>query len=109
MKAATFIREKALIEKGRGRTASWRKKALAALMREAGAQLAVVDGQVIGHRLASGQIVCTRVRFKTWEAAQDQLEQIALTDGTHVKPNWWHPCPHCRGWHLAVRKDKPQL
>lgn len=86
----------------RGRSSAWMKRALAHLVREAGARPVTVRGHPVAHRLPDGRTVCVKRRFITQGAADAVLATVnELIGGTHKKPRRTYLCPHCHGWHVT--------
>ena len=108
MNATQFAKRRGRIEHQADRTHRWRTKAMRQLVNEAGAVLMVAGSRLVGWQLPNGQVVCVKARFVTEDAADDQLQQIARTDGIRTKrPVRAYHCGHCGGWHLTsmTRRD----
>lgn len=102
MNATQFAKRRGRIEHDMTRPHAWRVKALRQLVNEAHAVVVIAGRRVIGWKLPSGDIVCIKARFTSEDAADDQLQQIARTDGTRPKrPVRSYACPLCGGWHLT--------
>ena len=100
-----FARRRARIMH-RGRSASWARRALAHLAREAGAvPVRSAGGKLQGHTLPDGFTVCELRRYPTERAAIEELANIyafAHLRPRHV-PTRHFFCERCRGYHLAAR------
>jgi hypothetical protein len=83
------------------RAASWRKRDIKRLNKEAQATPVQFGRKVIGQRLPSGRVVCVKQRFKTEDAALGIIAQIAREPANRLKPIRAFPCYVCGGWHLT--------
>ena len=101
MNPAQLAREIARIERDRGRTARWRKRAIAHVVAEAGATQVIVNGELVGWTLPAGGQVCIKRRYRDAHAANDDLVEFGRRPGTHAKPVRAYYCPHCSGYHLT--------
>ena len=86
-----------------GRGKSWAKKALRRLDEEFGAEEINCGNKRVGVELDSGKVICKKKTFKSVQAAESVLTQIALAaegrpEGT---PSRAYQCQHCNGWHLT--------
>lgn len=102
MNAGQFAKRRARIEHDAWhRGQRFASKALAALVREAGAIRIVIFGRQTGWRLPGGQIVCLKHRFPSELDAQTALVGIQECPRTRKIPGRAYQCPHCNGWHLT--------
>lgn len=109
MNAATFARHRARIahqHHGRGRKYS---RALAHLVRDAGAALVVMNRKVVGYRLPNGEMVCVKERYRDQAEAAAAMARIqADIEAGKRAPVRVYPCQHCHGWHTTsqLRNDQ---
>jgi hypothetical protein len=101
MNAGEFAKRRAIIEREHARSRTYRRKAMAALLREAKAQTVTIDGKVVGWLLPSGQTVCRKRRYRSLEDAELALVAVQGCPKTIRIPTRTHACPHCKGWHLT--------
>lgn len=102
MNAAEFSKRRARIEREAGRRShQFAGKAMAHLVREAGAVVIVVRGQVVGWRMMDGGVVCVKRRFKDEVDAGLVLVAIQREDLRRRTPVRMYRCQHCGGWHLT--------
>lgn len=100
MHASEFARQRARIERrAKGRPAFIRK-AMAHLVREAGAQAIVIRGHTVGWQLPAGGTVCVKIRYRDEIAAQVELARI-VRFGKGKVPVRQYACGHCGGFHLT--------
>lgn len=93
-------RERILSQSHR-RSNDWRKRALAHLVAEAGAEPQTSGRRVLSWRMPTGQHVCVKHRYTTETRATDAiLEMHRETDGRR-KPIRAYPCYFCAGWHIT--------
>lgn len=105
MNAGEFIKRRAKIEHARTRPNWWHRRAIAALIREAGAVPVVSGRRVIAYQLASGETVCAKQRFKDEPAAARTLQMIHNEHQPRTNvPVRAYPCAHCKGWHITSMK-----
>jgi hypothetical protein len=110
MNATQFAKRRGRIEHQANRPHAWRVKAMQQLVNEARAVVVVIGRRVIGWKLPDGQVVCAKARFINADAADDQLLQIARTDGVRPKrPVRAYACPFCAGWHLTSQAHDAPL
>lgn len=103
MNGRDFARQRALIE-WRARSDAYRRKAMAHLVRQAGAVAIFVSGKLVGYRLPDGFMVCEKRRYRTEEAAQVELANVQLfarLNGAKRIPIRAYRCPYCNGWHVT--------
>lgn len=81
----------------------WRKRAMAHLNQEAGAEPLIVGKKVVAHRLGS-RVVCLKQRFQTEDEANQKMAQIAQEPDGRVKPIRAYPCYTCCGWHVTHQR-----
>ncbi|QMP19207.1 hypothetical protein [Pseudomonas phage Persinger] len=101
MNAAEFAKRRARIEHEHGRRRGYIAKAMAALVRDAGAAIIIVHGKAVAWRLPNGQIVCRKRRYRTELDAMIALGHIRHDPKTPKIPTRFYLCPHCNGWHLS--------
>lgn len=108
MRAGEFARRRARIESemrpgfnrhGKG----FRRKALRALVKRAGAAFIVPNGRRIGYRLPDGSVACEKQRFRTEDAANAELRRIAFHASHAYIPVRAYRCEWCDGFHLTSR------
>ncbi len=107
MNAGKFIKLREMVEHRhyKGRSTRWRKRALAAIEREAGAVPRHSGGRLLGHVLEGGETVCVKQRYKTEHRAASALNQIAREPANgRTKPIRSYLCAHCGGWHLTSER-----
>lgn len=106
MNARDFAKHRALIER-RCDTKRQRSKAMASLIKRAGASLVIIHGRHVGYKLPTGETVCVKERFSTDAKALAAMERIqqAITDG-HRAPSRVYACLLCVGWHLTSQPPK---
>lgn len=103
MKAAEFARKRARIEqRAAGRPAAFLRKAVAHLVRDAGAAAVSVNGHMVGWQMPAGGFVCVKYRYRDEDSAVLELERI-IRLGQHQEriPVRHYACPYCGGWHLT--------
>lgn len=105
MNAGQFAKRRALIDleehrRGKG----YRSKALAALMREAGAEAISRGGKVVGWKLPNQQVACKKERHASVLNAMIALESALSADHSRKRPVRYYHCEHCDGWHLTSQK-----
>lgn len=102
MHASEFARKRARIERRAGNRAAFLRKAMDHLVRDAGAVVVHVRGQVVGWRMRGGSVVCVKRRYRDELAALIDLECIRLTTTKRERiPLRQYFCGHCNGWHLT--------
>lgn len=101
MHASEFARKRARIERRAGARKGFASKALAHLVREAGAQPIHARGQLVGWRMPDGGVVCIKLRFRDLVAAQLELARIARHAKNKNVPVRAYACQHCGGFHLT--------
>lgn len=103
MNGRDFARQCALIDR-RARNQEHRRKAMAHLVRRAGAVPVVRGGKTVGYRTPDGFMLCEKRRFRTRVAAQAELGAIRLFSQNvpHGRiPVRAYFCTYCQGWHLT--------
>lgn len=106
MNARDFSKQRALIER-RYTSQRQRSKALAGLMKRAGASLVVMNGKMVGWQLRTGETVCSKERFNTEPHANLAMGRIqAANDNGHRVPKRVYACHRCSGWHLTSQPPK---
>lgn len=106
MNAGEFAKRMARIDHEHGRRKGYAAKALAALVREAGAAIIIMRGKAVGWRLPNGQTVCRKRRYRTEPDAQLALVHIRDDPKTPKVPWRCYLCPHCKGWHLSSQNPE---
>lgn len=101
MNAGQFVTRMARIENEPRRSRQYKRRALKALMREAGAERIFNGDKLTGWRLPNGQTVCSKWRYRSEDAAASALATIQANPLTERIPQRYYPCPFCRGWHLT--------
>lgn len=105
MNAGEFAAKRARInQEAWRRSPTFAKRALARLVREAGAKEIVNGcGKHLGWRMPNGQVVCRKETFKTQEAADREMARVAeFIDSNRSKaPVRAYQCPSCHHWHLT--------
>lgn len=106
MNAGNFARKRALILR-RGRGAKHERKAMAHLVRDAGAVPVRVDGRVVAYRMPDGGTVCELRRYRDVQAAHQELQNVHAF--AHLSPGKRLPvrpyeCPFCGGWHVTSQR-----
>lgn len=101
MHASEFARKRARIERRAGARKGFASKALAHLVREAGAQPIHARGQLVGWRMPDGGVVCIKLRFRDLVAAQLELARIERHAKNRNVPVRAYACQHCGGFHLT--------
>lgn len=104
MNAGEFARRRARIDHEHGRRKGYARKALASLVREAGAVAIVIEGRVAGWKLPNGQTVCKKRRYRTELDAQLALVAIKGHPLTPRIPGRVYRCGFCMGWHLTSQR-----
>lgn len=106
MNARDFAKQRALIDR-RFSSKRQRSKAMAGLMKRAGASLLVVHGRMVGWQLRSGEVVCLKERFTTEQNAELALGRIQNANGNCSRvPNRVYACRRCHGWHLTSQAPR---
>ncbi len=108
MRAGEFARRRARIESDKGlkcrpHSPAFQRKALRALAKRAGAALIVPIGRRIGYRLPDGSVACAKQRYRTHEAADAELQRIAVHASRAYVPVRAYRCDWCGGFHLTSR------
>lgn len=108
MRAGEFARRRARIESEKGTATcrhgrSYRRKAMRALVKRAGAARIIPNGRRVGYRLPDGSVACDKQRFRTLEAAQTELARIAVHSAHAYVPVRAYLCPWCGGYHVTSR------
>ena len=106
MTAGEFARRRGLIEFDRGdrhkaRGRSFKRKALQALAKRAGAALMIPNGRRVGYRLPDGSVACEKQRFRDSTVALAELERISRHAVHAYVPVRAYHCEWCGGWHLT--------
>lgn len=102
MNAGEFAKRRARIEHEAWRRGKqWATKAMASLMRQAGAIMVLVHGKQVAWRLPDGQTVCKKRRYRTEPEALLELQHVRDDPKGHKVPVRVYACPYCRGWHLT--------
>lgn len=101
MNAGQFSKRRARLENEHGRRKGYARKAMDALVREAGAAYIIVHGKVVAWRMPNGQVVCKKRRYDSEELANAILEGVMQCPRTRKWPNRVYHCPYCNGWHLT--------
>ncbi|MBF9235562.1 hypothetical protein [Microvirga alba] len=107
MNGRDFARQRALIT-WRARSEAHRRKAMARLIRQAGAVVVFVSGKLVGYRLPDGFVVCEKRRYRTESAALLELANVQLftrLNGPRRIPIRAYQCTHCHGWHLTSQRE----
>lgn len=107
MNANEFARRRARIEAAHGRGRGYTRRAMAALVRQAGATQVIIRGRHVAWRLPNGQTVCRKRRFTTERDAADALRYIQMDPKTPRIPTRHYLCPHCSGWHHSSHPVQP--
>jgi hypothetical protein len=102
MNAETFMRKRARIASEHPPSTKYYKKALDGLTRDADAALLVIDRKIVGWRLKTGEIVCTKERFRDEADARAALAAIHRSsfEGARVPIRSYY-CSRCKGFHLT--------
>lgn len=80
----------------------WKKRAKRHLLDDLDVEVVTRSSKVVGIKLGSGRVLCTKTRFKTEELALKRLSEIlADTHGENTKPCRTYQCTHCGQWHLT--------
>lgn len=108
MRAGEFARRRARIESERGlrfrpHSKHYRRKALRALVRRAGAALIIPHGREVGYRMPDGSVACIKHRFRTFEAADAELHRITRHAAHSYVPVRVYACDWCDGFHLTSK------
>lgn len=107
MSPREFERRRARIESAPKRGSSWRKRALQKIVRESGAEVVIAARKVIAYKMASGEFVCKKQRFKTEPDAIAVLGMIANEHQPRLnQPIRAYPCYCCKGWHLTSERSR---
>lgn len=104
MHANEFAKRAAKIRRRGGRGAKFMRKAMAQLMREAGASAVTHKGQLIAWRMDNGQQVCVKRRFRTFEDAEQELARIWRQASDDYLPVRAYLCGRCKGFHLTSQQ-----
>ena len=81
---------------------SWKKRAKKHLLEDLEAQASYRSSKLVGLKLGSGRVICTKAKFPNQEAAQRRLAEIlAEAYGENRKPVRAYECTHCGNWHLT--------
>lgn len=84
----------------RGR--DWKKRAKNHLLEDLEVEVVTRSAKIVGIKLGSGRVLCTKTRFKTAEAAEKRLAEIlAEAYGENKRPCRAYECVHCGHWHLT--------
>lgn len=103
MNAAQFNRKRAAIDR-RARGRAWFvRKAVAHLMRDAGAVPVVAGGRVVGFQMPDGSVACSKQRYRDDVSAQLELARIARHASHGYVPVRAYRCEFCAGFHLTSR------
>jgi hypothetical protein len=106
MNAAEFARKRArIIQRARGRSAGFYDRAMAHLVREAGAQEVIVGGQVVAWELPAG-VACAKHRYTCGDAANEELANIQQHGRGYKLPARAYACGFCGGWHLTSQAKR---
>ena len=106
MRPADFAKARArIILRAQGRAAFY-ERAMAHLVKKAGAQEVRVGGQVVAWVMGGGGTVCVKRRYRDQEAANDELAHIKAHTRGYKAPARSYRCPHCGGWHLTSQALK---
>lgn len=108
MKAGDFARRAAQIEHGDGwrncnRGKGFRRKALRALAKRAGAALILPRGKFVGYRMPNGSVACLKERYRSAESADLVLCCVAMHSTHQHVPVRAYRCEWCGGYHLTSR------
>ena len=102
MNAGRFERDRLKIEsQSRGRSNKWRKRAMKHLVEESGAEVIAIGKRVYAYKMEDGSTACHKRRFKTQDAANETLRQIAVEPEPRKKPIRAYFCKYCEGWHVT--------
>jgi len=109
MTPGEFARRRARIENERGMPGrivgkGFRRKALRALVKRAGAIRIVPNGRDVGYRLPSGGVACEKQRFPNYAAAWGELQRIGKHASHSHIPVRVYLCDWCGGHHLTSRQ-----
>lgn len=109
MTPGEFARRRARIESERGLPnrvmgKGFRRKALRALVRRAGAIRVMPNGRDIGYRMPTGGVACAKQRFRLALAAESELCRIEHHASHEHIPVRAYVCDWCDGLHLTSRK-----
>ena len=101
MSKGNYRREMARIAQAeRGR--DWKHRAKRHLLEDLDVEVVTRSAKVVGIKLGSGRVLCTKTRFKTEGAALQRLSEIlADMHGENKKPCRAYQCTHCNQWHLT--------
>lgn len=105
MRASEFARRAGRIESASGRGRRFRRRAMRALVKRAGAARIVPNGNRVGHRLPDGSVACLKKRYRTEAAAADELSRIRTHARGDYVPARAYECEWCGGWHLTSRAN----
>ncbi len=105
IRAGDFARRLGRIEHNaaHGRSRAYRRKAVRALVKRAGAALIVPRGRVVGYRLPDGGVACTKQRYRSQGAADAELARIGRHAQRAYVPVRTYLCEWCGGYHLTSR------
>lgn len=101
MNASRFAKQRARIEYRAGQRTAWLRRAMAHLVREAGAEVITVRGKPVAWRMTNNQVVCFKRRYTSEGLAAMELLFITTKSTRHHVPVRSYPCEHCGGWHLT--------
>jgi hypothetical protein len=109
MTPGEFARRRGRIESERGLPfrfvgKRFRRKALRALVKRAGAIRIVPNGKEVGYRMPCGGVACTKQRFRIADAAEIELQRISRHASHSHIPVRVYGCDWCGGIHLTSRK-----
>jgi len=109
MTPGEFARRRGRIESERGLPnrivgKDFRRKALRALVKRAGAIRIVPNSREVGYRLPTGGVACAKQRFRVANAAEIELQRINRHASHSHIPVRVYRCDWCGGIHLTSRK-----
>lgn len=105
MNAGEFAKRRAMIERDNARSRTYRRKAMASLLRESQAKAVIVEGKVVAWKLPNGQTVCKKRRYPQEEDAKLALLAVQEDPRTMKVPRRYYHCQYCRGWHLTSQVE----
>jgi hypothetical protein len=108
MTPGEFARRRARIESEYGLPnrivgKGFRRKALRALVKRAGAIRIVPNGREVGYRMREGGVACAKQRFRVAHAAESELFRIGRHASHAHIPVRVYVCDWCGGIHLTSR------
>lgn len=108
MSAGEFARRRGLIEFDRGerykpRGHAFKRKAVRALAKRAGAALLIPNGRRVGYRMPDGSVACEKQRYRDVCVALTELERIGRHASHAYVPIRAYQCEWCGGWHLTSK------